>query len=446
MEQQMSRKDYFKKLQADKEAASKTFEGGGYENPEFIALSDTEYRLVRLLGNDFNSKEQCSTDPHIFKTMFIKGDDGKKIKVIVNPDRDHPFNKLVYFLGKGKWIEDENTGKKKKIYDHEGSSSLKIMNSNYNDDAQYVQSWDSPTKYIAINCLDRMDDWCATNKHTKVLVHSANENDGKVYPEIGIRKQAYDMIWEQLCTKYETHYEDFDIAIKRIPPPKDKKIKQTSYYDILRADRSEQDLIEFGEKAGIDYASRVGKSGIPTAEELLYARYDFEAMPCFLPTTAKRLYNHIAKFIKQVDAEFDTHYVEDFAEYIAKEEESRKAFWAEYNAKNKSDEESEDTNSKSETSKPEVKSETKEAPVARRVVKKEAPAFDLSTIDTSAYAGWDKLSDENKAMIIGQDENTGLLIFKPECQLVPCVNDADGCDIPSPDSFNICYACGAEFV
>lgn len=453
MEKAMSRKDLFKKLKAEKEEANTNFQG--FENPEYVALSDDEYRLIRLMGNELQSKDHCPTDAHLFKTIFIKGDDGKKMKTILNPDRDHPFNKMVYFLGKGKWIDDENTGKKKKVYDHEGSPSLAIMNSNYHDDGPYPQSWDSPQKYVAINCIDRMDDWCKTNNHTKVLIHSVNVDGDKVYPEIGIKKTLYDIIWEQLCTEYELHFEDFDIAVKRIPTSKDKSKKQTVYFKAVRADRAEKDLIEFGNKIGVDYASRIVAEGAPTDAEYAYEQYNFETMPCFLPTSAKRLYNHIKNFVKKVDTEFGSDYVGDFTAYIEKEEAERKIFWAEYK-KAHATEESEDKVTKPASKETTSKETTVSKESVRRSVvkkeepKKEEPAFDTSELDPEIYTGISKMSDEDKALIIGVDEDSGELKFRADCQLVECANnngpdDEEGCHFMTPSTYTICPYCAAEF-
>lgn len=435
-----SRRDFFKKLKADKDEAN-TSGGFNFENPESIHLKDDEYRIVRLLGLDFQSKDRTSTDPHLFKTSFIKGDNGKKIKMIYNPDFNHPFNEMVRMVCKGKWEEGDD-GKKKKVYEHTGSNSLKIFNSNNFDDSQYPQSWDSPTQYITINCIDRMDNWCKENKHSKLLVHDMSENDGKVYYEIGMRKQTYDLIWEQLCTKYELHFNDFDIAIRKVP--KDKAKKTGIYYEIVRADRATDDLAEAGEKEGKDYNSAVVSDYDLTEEEKNYELYDFENNPHFLPTSTKRLFNHIKSIIKKVDAEFDTNFIEKFNEYIETEEAERKEFWAKYKKDHSSQEEENEENTSSSEAQKEEATEEKTASSKKlsRSVKKE---FDLSSIDTSMYEGWDKLTDEEKSLIIGVDDNTGLLIFKPECQLSPCVNEEAGCDCPLPIEFHACYACGAEF-
>ena len=92
----------------------------------------------------------------------------------------------------------------------------------------------------------------------------------------------------------------------------------------------------------------------------------------------------------------------------------------------------------------EAQKESDEQPTRtpRRSAKKEEPkGFDLSQIDRELYHGLESLTDEEKAMITGIDEDDLLTYSVPDDNLIPCGD----CQVPSPDTFGSCPACGVMF-
>ena len=453
-------KERLLKFQQAKAKAEQAKSHGNFpkeEVPEFktCVLSKDKPRIIRLLGNSPLMREE-PTDPIIVKRAFVKTDDDKWTTIIMSDDRDNPVNKLWRTII-GKYTYDKEN--KTKIYANKGKPSFErfIRNGKKPEDCLASEKGMMTDTFYLFNCLDRTDDWCKENKHTKLLCwdSTTKEVDGKTveYPTYGIKPSLYNNIFDEQCTALNRMYDEFDVVVKRLS----KKLGDSWIQVFSPEEKSKISQIGLDpNKVTMNYLSE---------EEESYEKYKLEDIPFVSrPTSVGYVLRVLGKLIKACDLDFGTNLYEEFVEYAEKE----KKEWEAKKAETKETESTEDTSTEVE-SEDEITEETtssetpsfdsmetvetessddEELPseveepaptVTKKVVKTAKTVFDPLSLK-SEFPYIDKLRAEDLALITGYNSETNELTFKEGTDLAEC---PCGCTIGDP--FQSCPKCGAVF-
>ena len=427
------------------------------EVPDFktCVLFKDKPRIIRLIGNSPLMREE-PTDPIIVKRAFVKTDDDKWTTIILSDDRDNPVNKLWRTII-GKYTYDKEN--KTKIYANKGKPSFErfIRNGKKPEDCLASEKGMMTDTFYLFNCLDRTDDWCKENKHTKLLCwdSTTKEVDGKTveYPTYGIKPSLYNNIFDEQCTALNRMYDEFDVVVKRLS----KKLGDSWIQVFSPEEKSKISQIGLDpNKVTMNYLSE---------EEESYEKYKLEDIPFVSrPTSVGYVLRVLGKLIKACDLDFGTNLYEEFVEYAEKE----KKEWEAKKAETKETESTEDTSTEVE-SEDEITEETtssetpsfdsmetvetessddEELPseveepaptVTKKVVKTAKTVFDPLSLK-SEFPYIDKLRAEDLALITGYNSETNELTFKEGTDLAEC---PCGCTIGDP--FQSCPKCGAVF-
>jgi hypothetical protein len=172
---------------------------------EAVVLEPNTTQVFRLLGRGPNDKYRTkSSDILEISRSFIVDDNGKFFPVIWSNDKEWPLSKLYYFLAKYKWDAEANNGKGQPIYDNDGCPLLHRVLTN-NQNTKFKTGW-RPKKYIIANVIDRKDDWCKENKHSKVIAWSKTDKDNITFFSYGMTSGMFDKICDVVVTETNMMY------------------------------------------------------------------------------------------------------------------------------------------------------------------------------------------------------------------------------------------------
>lgn len=463
------------KKKAEEEKANK----GGFpkeEVPEFkcCVLNKDKPRIIRLMGNSPLMREK-DTDPLIVNRAMCVNDDGNYVTIIMPEDRDNPINKLWRtIIGKYTWDKENNC----RIYNNKGKPSFErfIRNGKKQEECDSKERGMLTDKFYLFNCLDKTDNWCEENKHTKLLCWDSKnkEVDGetRTYYTYGIKSSLYNNIFDVQCTNLNRMYDQFDVVAKRLSKPLGNDW-------LVVCSPEEKTKIT---NMGLD-ASKVTMEYLSEDEEK-YTLYKLEDIPFISRATSiSFVLKNFPKLIKSCDLDFGTNLYEEFVEGAEKE----KAEWAKKNAENAEkttesktedtsaeveSEESEveettatettqsfDTMETVETSSEELPSEVEEnpTPTVQKVAKVvKSTAFNIVSL-YDKFPHLKELSDDEKSLVIG--EENGVLKFKSGIEIAQCpiccerlikeghsqeeIDSLGLADIP--DGWTKCGVCGTSF-
>lgn len=444
------------------------------EVPTFktVVLKKDTPKIIRLVGNSPLMRELPS-DGLIVKRAFVKTDDDKWSTIILSEDREHPVNKLWRTII-GKYTYDKDT--KTREYNNKGKPSFErfIRNGKKAEDCLASEKGMMADTFYLFNCLDKSDDWCKENKHTKLLCwdSTTKEVDGKTveYPTYGIKPSLYNIIFDEQCTALNRMYDEFDVVVKRLS----KKLGD-SWIQVFSPEEKSK-ITQVGldpNKVTMNYLSE---------EEESYERYKLEDIPFVSrPTSASYVNKVLNRLIKQCDIDFGTNLQSDFAEWIEKE----KKEWESRKAETKETESSEDTSTEVESEEEEVTEETtstetpnfdsmktvetesseddelpseveEPTPTVTKTKKVVKSAFDIVAL-YDKHPHLKELTDEEKSLIVGYEDNKfkykeGIDIAQcPTCleRLLKEGYNEEEIDKQSladiADNFTTCPYCGQKF-
>lgn len=335
------------------------------EVPEFkvVVLNKDKPKILRLVGNSPLMRHEPS-DPLIVKRSMCVTDDGNYATIILPEDRDNPINKLFRTIV-GKYKYDKNT--KTKTYENAEKPSFKrfMYNGKNKEDCSAMERGMQADTFYMFNCIDRSDNWCKENKHTKLLCwdSTSKEVNGKTrtYYTYGIKPSMYNNIFDIQCTNLNRMYDMFDVAVMRLS----KKIGDNVWIKICNPE--ERSAI-----TNMGLNSELVTMNYLTDEEEAYERYDLEDIPFVTrPTSCSFVLRAFPKLIKSCDLDNGTNLYEEFVEWAEKE----KAEWSKQNA--------EKANSESKTE--ETATETEEVEVEETTATETTQSFDtMGTVETSS--------------------------------------------------------------
>ena len=431
-----------------------------YEEQKWVGLDQGKYHIMRIVGNPPESMtpgfKAADTDAHEIYYSEIKADDGKKFQLRLPvrgdlPEKDHLMWRIIDKVLTVTWTNKVKSYKyqdkfpdifnKVKFGGWDSSNPAEAKNH------QYSKGW-SGQKIVLMNVIDREDNWCAENKHTKLLARQITTKqypDGTVaeFVSKGIPSYGFLNKLGGLVANYKT-WENYDIGVKRTG------IK-TEPYQIINATAFVNGKIP---EIPQDKIPLVNLNPL-TEEEKAYERYNIAKL--FGPVTYAKIDAKLGASIKLIDACLGTNFYTELQTLKAEEA-------AKWEAE-KAEKEAESAIAPAQTTPAAVTAsitdpvygisnraapanqtlipEAASAPAARRAVVPAAPA-----IDTSLLKGYEYLTPEQKAEIVSVTK-------KADGALDIVYHSADGSPVttvPCPIcgaaglmSHHHCVACGTEF-
>ncbi len=433
MSEGMSRKERFEAAKKAREKAEK--EKGGYGSPasmpdfEYAVIGQDQCKVLRFVGESLEMRTN-PTDPLLVERSLIRDDNDKYFTMIWHPDKDWPFRVLVRKLAKYKY-ED-----KKKVYEYDGCEYLHRYLTNGKENPHVFETGMAANKFVLFNVIDRMDDWCTTNKHTKMLAWDMTEQEDKKFYTAGMTMGFYRELFDKKCTSIGTHFEDVDFVVRRFSTK--TRPADDMYYQIMY-DEEKRVIQTWSDKDKVDYYSFM-KHDYLTKEEEAYERYNLEGIPfTSQPTPTGIIMSKLEKFIKGVDKKYDWNIWELMVEWKAKEVEAMKAHKAEEESTTHTSPVKE-TKHEEEADLPtdvEEKHVEKVSKVAKKKVEKK---FELTEEMFDTFAGLEKLNDDQLATIIGVDMDEMKISFN-----IPDDAECGECQESFPSDWDVCPYCATEY-
>lgn len=437
-----------------------------YEDQKWVGLEQGKYHIMRIVGNPPESMtpgfKAADTDAHEIYYSEIKADDGKKFQLRLPvrgdlPEKDHLMWRIIDKVLTVTWVNKVKTYKyqdkfpdifnKVKFGGWDSSNPAEAKNH------QYSKGW-TGQKIVLMNVIDREDNWCAENKHTKLL---ARQITTKQYPDgtiaefvaKGIPSYGFLNKLGGLVANYKT-WENYDIGVKRTG------IK-TEPYQIINATAFVNGKIPEIPQDKIPLVNL----GPLTDEERAYERYNIAKL--FGIVTYAKIDAKLGASIKLIDAYLGTNFYNELQTLKAEEA-------AKWEAE-KVEKEAESTVAPTQVAPAVVtasiadpvygignKTVNSVTPVAQAPISEAAPAPTPAArravapatpgIDISLLKGYDYLTPEQKAEIVSVTKKAdGALdiVYRSTdgspVTTVPCPI----CGAAGLMSHHHCVACGTEF-
>lgn len=312
--------EYAKKLK-EQEEKNKSNNGSSYtpsKNYEDVAYTGTDkgqYRIVRLLGAPIGTESVMSSfkrspyDPHEMLIADVKDDDGKRftIRMPIPAERESDNYILLRLYNK---VMEKTYVNKKPVYVNEAKFPelfKAVSKGGFKESDGFAFTYSKGFKGDRVtiyNVIDRSDDWCAKNKHTKILARDVTIDDqNRVWAKEGIKSFGFVTKIRDLIGKYG-NYEKYDVAIK-------KNGEKDNPFDVKNASRlKEKEMMEeLINNDGSQVNEALIVEGNLTQEEMAYKKYDIEKL--FGPTPYYKLLKRIPSVFKLCDASLGTNYFEE---------------------------------------------------------------------------------------------------------------------------------------
>ncbi len=179
-----------------------------FEQIEWLGLEDKKDKVFRIVGNPIRAR-QTGYDPKLINFSKIVDDKGRSCHIIWKSNDDGSVDenwiltKLYDAVNSRLWQKYPNGQKNERGYDgeyvylHKETPSFKRIERNSKLNEKHPQKFKYRQR-ILFNVIDRQDDWCQKNNHTKALTSSKNfwKNDDTGSPiffnDVGVPKLVYD--------------------------------------------------------------------------------------------------------------------------------------------------------------------------------------------------------------------------------------------------------------
>jgi hypothetical protein len=275
-----------------------------------------------------------------------------------------------------------------------------------------------------MNWIDRGDNWCKENKHTKMLSsrvtpYTFKNDEGQEqtihYIDRGVPFMLYQKIWENVIES-RGHW-DLDLVLKLV-----------SDRNYIIRDSLEEKISDESKKIAI--------STPLIEEEKNYEKYNLDEI--FVPSSYVKIKNNLNGLFKLVDAELNTTFTEELDE-LAFEEAKEKATEDIYD-----DSQNGNTSIVVEKDIPNTVQEQKQ-----EVRQERSPIVEnseSSSVETflNSLSNWDKLDNEDKkdmVKAIERIDDDQTILWGVDTKLVPC----DECHKDLPNTVLNCPYCGKHF-
>ena len=465
------------KEREEKEKTSKNYQKREYEAIKYVGLSKEHPTIVRFVGNfvaeDLKAHRPNPSDMKFMHISKIKSDDGKTSFYLYlplrsdEPEQDHLMWKIIDTVYAKEWVKDPATGKNKPIetFKIKHPDVYEKVNKGGFTEADgkwpymYARGWKGP-EMLLINVIDRRDDWCKVNKHTKLISKNVNVTaEGKEYADFGVPAYGFFGPLTNLRNNFKMGWEKYDVVITKTG---EKLDTVTNMFNGTAFTNPAAIAANLDKSMGIDPAEYKFISQEPalTEEELNYARYDLDEN--FRVTSYRTIDKYLGKTIQLIDAAVnedrinagkspDSHFYADLQKLVKEEADA----WAKEKA---AQDAAQGTASEAA---PETPAETQAAPSFETMapVQEAAPiartvsqeASGLSAEKLAVLKGYNELSTEQKSyikdVVLNSDGTLNHIEWTDTApSLLDCPKDMGGCGQLSPNSFSVCPACSKHFM
>lgn len=465
------------KEREEKEKTSKNYQKREYEAIKYVGLSKEHPTIVRFVGNfvaeDLKAHRPNPSDMKFMHISKIKSDDGKTTFYLYlplrsdEPEQDHLMWKIIDTVYAKEWVKDPATGKNKPIetFKIKHPDVYEKVNKGGFTEADgkwpymYARGWKGP-EMLLINVIDRRDDWCKVNKHTKLISKNVNVTaEGKEYADFGVPAFGFFGPLTNLRNNFKMGWEKYDVVITKTG---EKLDTVTNMFNGTAFTNPAAITTNLDKAMGIDPAEYKFISQEPalTEEELNYGRYDLDEN--FRVTSYRTIDKYLGKTIQLIDAAVnedrinagkspDSHFYADLQKLVKEEADA----WAKEKAAQDAAQEtaSETAPATPTETQPAPSFETmapvqEAAPIARTVSQE---ASGLSAEKLAVLKGYNELSTEQKSyikdVVLNSDGTLNHIEWTDTApSLLDCPKDMGGCGQLSPNSFSVCPACSKHFM
>lgn len=311
------RRDELKNREESKK--NRQFTPNNFEHIEYLSIKGEE-KVFRIIGNPYILRENNYDMKLIHWSKVLKDDNKSFMNVIWKSLEDEPeqvdttwiLYRLYTSVMDRYWEKYSNgelrNGKNGEWrYKNEGRISYDRINFNKRNNDRFSSSF-FPRSRAILNVIDRHDNWCKENKHTKILTSNLNyftyENNNKekntiYYPEYGIPFSVYDLIYNKVVD-FRGNW-NLDIIIKL--NEKDYDVK-----DILEEKISPK-------------VRELGNDKPLTLDEKNYEKYNLDEL--FKVTSYYKLKYNLEKLFKQTDLDLNTNFYEELCDLVSSEEKNK---------------------------------------------------------------------------------------------------------------------------
>lgn len=437
---------------AEEEAAQQNKSGSSftpkdYDKIEWVGLEE-KAKIIRIVGGAPSSMRPGShvnpTDAHEIFVSTILDDNGKrmKLKLPLHADdisHEHIMWRIINKVNEVKWVKGAD-GKSTKVNVNEQYPWFEKVNKGgfapTDKSYQYSKGWKGQ-QVVIMNVIDREDNWCAENKHTKLLSKKLSGDNGE-FAEIGVPSFGFCSALSNIVKSYGS-WERYDVQVRRTG-------QKTTPIDVKQATLYKKNgLVQELDKDKLQYVSL---NETLTPEELEYERYDISKF--FAPTTYQKILSKLGNTIKSIDVDLRTNFYEELQALAEKE---KKEFEEVYGSNAPAQEA---TPAQTATvAQPTQTTPVAEAAPARTAVREavSTPASGLTPDKIALLKGWNLLTDEEKSVIVdvikNPDGTLADIVYNTDHPVLSCPSiypdGSHGCGINAPDFFHACPHCGKTF-
>lgn len=437
---------------AEEEAAQQNKSGSSftpkdYDKIEWVGLEE-KAKIIRIVGGAPSSMRPGShvnpTDAHEIFVSTILDDNGKrmKLKLPLHADdisHEHIMWRIINKVNEVKWVKGAD-GKSTKVNVNEQYPWFEKVNKGgfapTDKSYQYSKGWKGQ-QVVIMNVIDREDNWCAENKHTKLLSKKLSGDNGE-FAEIGVPSFGFCSALSNIVKSYGS-WERYDVQVRRTG-------QKTTPIDVKQATLYKKNgLVQELDKDKLQYVSL---NETLTPEELEYERYDISKF--FAPTTYQKILSKLGNTIKSIDVDLRTNFYEELQALAEKE---KKEFEEVYGSNAPAQEVA--PAQTTTVAQPTQTAPVTEAAPARTAVREavSTPASGLTPDKIALLKGWNLLTDEEKAVIVdvvkNPDGTLADIIYNTDHPVLSCPSifpdGSHGCGINAPDFFRTCPSCGKTF-
>ncbi len=486
-----------RKRQQEEAENAKNYTPIDYENIKYMGITTKEgkeknndYRVFRPIGMPYPLRRE-PTDPKFLLASKILKDDESGYSIIrwkpiekngkYVPDPDFPLAKLYNMVTEGKWetfekpIFDRDKGKEVtgefKHFHKDTDIFIKVKSlwgntkKKENPKAeQYPESF-FPSGVVVMNAIDRKDDWCKENKHTKIPTKRVDyskikDSEGKdkliefvnvpglpASTDISYYKGAYDKM-EDLCVETSGSFEDCDYIVKISG-------KEYEVSNSIKGNFNEYPTVK---------NCLVKDMGL-TEEEKTYGMYDLDDLfDDDIDIQCVKLEKHHIGLFKLFDVEIGSKKGIDLTSELQKRAEiGKKKLQEKAEKKQKEKESSESPDTKKEEAK-ENKTEVKNEEPKVEQERQERQARGTSAPSSTTEEGKEEMSLDKqcelflKCWITGDDldrqayidcidhfEDGGKKIVWKESKITSIIKCDQGCQAEMPNVSYTCLHCGQKY-
>lgn len=470
--------DERKQKEEERKKNSGNYQKREYEAIKYVGLSKEHPTIVRFVGNfvseDLKAHRPNPSDMKFMHISKVKSDDGKTTFYLYlplrsdEPEQDHLMWKIIDTVYAKEWVKDPATNKNKPIetFKIKHPDIYEKVNKGGFTEADgkwpymYARGWKGP-EMLLINVIDRRDDWCKVNKHTKLISKNVNVTaEGKEYADFGVPAYGFFGPLTNLRNNFKMGWEKYDVVITKTG---EKLDTVTNMFNGTAFTNPAAIAANLDKSMGIspDEYKYISQEPALTEEELNYARYDLDEN--FRVTSYRTIDKYLGKTIQLIDAAVNedllsagktasSHFYADLQALVKEEADA----WAKEKATQEAvANEAAPTAPATPTETPAAPSFETMAPVQEaapvvRTVSQEAPASGLTPEKLAVLKGYNELSTEQKSyikdVVLNSDGTLNHIEWTDTApSLLDCPKDMGGCGQLSPNSFAVCPACGKHF-